>query len=192
MGEKITEFKIVREIYRYGKDIIISEEAQQLKKYTQHGHTSVFEHAISVTKYSLIYAHLLERVFHKKIDYQSLVRGALLHDYFLYDWHTDHDHGLHGFTHPKTALKNAMKDFDLNPIEQDIIRKHMFPLVITPPKYIESAIICCADKWCATCETFKIDISSYIIDRVNRRYEVARIAQERAAAREARQTKTNL
>lgn len=173
MGEQITEYKIARELCRYGNDIILSDEMQELKKYMQHGHTSVFEHSVSVAKYSLIYAQLINRRFGKKIDYRSLVRGALLHDYFLYDWHTDRSHGLHGFTHPKTSWKNATRDFELNNIEQDVIKKHMFPLVIFPPKHIESVIVCCADKWCALCETFKIDISSRIIDRVNLKYDMA-------------------
>ena len=38
--------------------------------------------------------------FSIKINEKSLIRGALLHDYFLYDWHkSDQGHRLHAFFH---------------------------------------------------------------------------------------------
>ncbi len=173
MADIINEYRVAKEIFLHGRDIILTEEAQDMKNYIQHGTTSVFEHAVSVAKYSLIYAIAIERAFGKKVDRRSLVRGALLHDYFLYDWHEKtKGHHLHGFTHPKTAHDNASRDFDLNDREKDIIKKHMFPLTPIPPRYLESFIVCIADKWCAICETFKIDISSYIIYRINFRYDL--------------------
>ena len=39
-------------------------------------------------------------------------------------------------------------------IERDIIKRHMFPLNIRPPKYRESWIVCLADKICAVNEFF--------------------------------------
>ena len=61
----------------------------------------------------------------------------------------------HGFTHPKVALDNAVKYFNLNNIEKDIIEKHMWPLTIRKvPKYKESVIVTMVDKYCSTQETF--------------------------------------
>lgn len=80
--------------------------------------------------------------------------GALLHDYFLYDWHVpDKSHRWHGFFHAGKALANASRDFTLGKIERDMIASHMFPLNITLPRYRESVILCIADKLCATEET---------------------------------------
>ena len=94
------------------------------------------------------------RRFRLNIDEKSLIRGALLHDYFLYEWHEkDKSHRLHGFYHPSTALRNAKEDFDLNPIEENMIARHMFPLTPIPPRYKEAWILCLADKYCATVET---------------------------------------
>ncbi len=140
-----------------------------MKTFTQHGKTTVFEHCVSVAKFSLLMAYYLEEKFNIKVDRDSLVRAALLHDYFLYDWHdkTIPGHNIHGFTHPRTAMLNADRDFGLNKIEKDIISKHMFPLTFMPPRYRESVLVTLADKWCALCETFKVDVSSYIIYRVN-------------------------
>ena len=168
-AKRITEYKLAKELLTRGKDIILSPEAQVLKTFVQHGETTVFEHCLSVAKFSLLMAHFLERTLKIEIDKDSLVRGALLHDYFLYDWHDKTVPGrrVHGFTHPGTAMRNAERDFGLNDLERDIISKHMFPVTPFPPMHRESIIVNLADKWCALCETLKLDVSSYIIYRVN-------------------------
>ena len=122
----------------------------QTTDYIQHGTVSVYEHCLSVTRCSCHIARLLLI----PIDRRSLIRGALLHDYFLYDWHEkDGDHRLHGFHHPARALKNAREDFNLTNVESNIILRHMFPLVPVPPTFREGWIVCLADKVCATKET---------------------------------------
>ena len=185
----ITEYKLAKEILTRGHDILLDPKAQVMKTYTQHGTTTVFEHCVSVAKFSLLMAYYLERTLKIKVDRDSLVRAALLHDYFLYDWHdkTIPGHNIHGFTHPRTAMLNADRDFGLNAIEKDIISKHMFPLTIMPPRYRESVLVTLADKWCALCETFKVDVSSYIIYRVNARIAAANgeLDTEAAPAKQA-------
>ena len=116
----------------------------------QHGSTSVYEHSVNVAYKSL----LLAENFRLPVDKQSLVRGALLHDYFLYDWHEKNkEHSLHGFKHPYFALRNASRDFRLNDIEKNVIVRHMFPLTPIPPKCREAWIVCMADKYCSARET---------------------------------------
>lgn len=122
----------------------------QMKESIQHGCTTVYEHCISVAYTSC----LIAKKTNANVDYKSLIRGALLHDYFLYDWHNNTGEGLHGFTHPKKALKNAKEDFVINKIEEDIIVKHMFPLTLKIPKYKESWIVTTADKIVSLRETF--------------------------------------
>lgn len=173
-AKRITEYRLAKDLFTRGKGIILSPEAQVMKEFIQHGETTVFEHCLAVAKYSLLIAYSLERIFKIDIDKDSLVRGALLHDYFLYDWHIKGQaRGLHGFTHPKVAMENADRDFELNDIEKDIIAKHMFPLTPLLPSHRESFIVSLADKWCALAETFRIDVSSYIIYRVNFRIALA-------------------
>ncbi len=121
----------------------------ELKKYTQHGNTSVYEHCVNVACLSL---WICENTG-INVNRYSLVKGALLHDYFLYDWHVpDKTHMLHGFTHPKTALKNASQVFELNDREKDIIIKHMFPLTPGLPRFKESWIVTISDKICSIME----------------------------------------
>lgn len=119
-----------------------------LKHQNHHNGITCFEHCLAVAFVSLKIANFLGL----KYDVESLIKGALLHDYFLYDYHDNPEHRFHGFTHAKTALNNALRDFEINEKEADIIRKHMFPLNITPPRYKESLYVCIADKICATGE----------------------------------------
>lgn len=120
------------------------------KEAMQHGSTTIYRHSVHVAYVSLF---LMEK-WQFPMDEASLVKGALLHDYFLYDWHEkDGGHRLHGFRHPAFALYNASKDFSLNRKERNIIARHMFPLTVLPPRCLEAWIVCFVDKYCAFSET---------------------------------------
>lgn len=137
---------VIEEIKKTG----ISSRFHQLRKFKQHGNVSVYEHCVSVAYMSLKIAKFLRL----NVNYVSLVRGALLHDYYFYDWHEkDSTHSLHGFKHPRRVVNNAGEDFELSDLETNIILRHMFPLTIVPPKHIESWVVCMADKICAAKET---------------------------------------
>lgn len=132
-------------------ELLDNSRYSMTKDFIQHGSVSVYEHCISVAAESV----RLARAMKLDVDIDSLIRGALLHDYFLYDWHDNPDgrHNVHGFTHPYTALRNASSDFELTRKERDIIVHHMFPLVPLPPHSKEAWLVCLADKICATKET---------------------------------------
>ena len=135
---------------RYGGDILSSEGMRSQRAFPQHGGVSVYAHSVTVALMCL----KLARALRLRVDERALVRGALLHDYFLYDWHEkDAAHRWHGFRHPAFALKNAERDFELGDTERDMIAHHMFPLVPFPPRRRESALLCVADKLCALRET---------------------------------------
>ena len=121
------------------------------RQFIQHGDTSVYSHCVAVAYVSLWFSYRL----HISVSKQSLLMGAFLHDYFLYDWHeNDPSHRLHGFTHPKRALINATADWNLSDRTQNIILRHMFPLTPVPPACREAWLVCLADKVCALAETF--------------------------------------
>ncbi|ABN06357.1 metal dependent phosphohydrolase [Methanocorpusculum labreanum Z] len=144
------------------QQILSSCEASRLletKQFMQHGDTNVYDHCVAVARVSCLLADKMGL----SVDRESLIRGALLHDYFFYDWHVpDPVHRLHGFTHPKRALQNAMDDFTLTTVEQDMILRHMFPLTPTPPKFREGWVLCLADKVCSTLETAKFTQNSLV------------------------------
>lgn len=136
-------------------DIISSANFRKSDECIQHGTMSVKNHSMNVAKYSLAISKKLPVRFNRK----ELVRGALLHDYFLYDWHDkDHVqlHKLHGFYHPGVALKNASKEYPLTPREKDIIGKHMWPLTVVPPMCREAWVVTAADKYCSLLETIRL------------------------------------
>lgn len=152
---KEREKQLRRQIREAGTDILESENFQSTKEHIQHGTVTVHAHCINVAKHSLMLADRLK----VRTKRRELIRGALLHDYFLYDWH-DKDHinpfKLHGFFHPGRALKNATRDFELTKREKDIIRKHMWPMTIIPPMCREAWIVTAADKWVSLKETLRI------------------------------------
>jgi len=136
--------------YTILKDITRNSRFSMCKEFTQHGDTSVWEHCVQVAHTAYALAHK----FNIEVSESELIRGALLHDYFLYDWHENNlPNKIHGFTHPRKACKEALKDFELSKREQDMILHHMFPLTPMPPRYREGFLLCLADKMCATNET---------------------------------------
>lgn len=131
-------------------DLLQNQVTHSLENFIQHGSVTGFDHSLSVSYYSFLICKLL------RLDYCSAARGGLLHDLFLYDWHKSKVFsGMHTFSHPHTALENASKHFELNKLEKDIIVKHMWPVTIKPPKYKESFIVSCVDKYCAILEVVK-------------------------------------
>ena len=132
-------------------DILDHPVFQSMDQYIQHGTTTCKTHCIQVS--------YLGYKFCKRFggNWRSAARAGLLHDLFLYDWHTHAkrtgDH-FHGMTHPKRALMNAEKFFDLNSIERDIIINHMWPVTLfSVPRTKEGWITTLADKYCGSFET---------------------------------------
>lgn len=132
------------------RDILENPVFQSMDNFMQHGDTTCKDHCIKVSYMSYCIARRLNW------DYASVARAGLLHDLFLYDWHThakETGEYFHGFTHPRTALNNAVKYFDLTEKEQDMILRHMWPLTPIPPKSREGLVIIYSDKLCGLVET---------------------------------------
>ena len=130
-------------------EISTDERCLRMKQYTQHGNVSTYDHCMNVARTS----YRLGKLLRLRLNEKELVRGAFLHDYFLYDWH-HHDGRWHGFTHSDSAARNAAEDFDISPREENIIKSHMWPLTLRHlPRSREAAIVCIADKLCSAKET---------------------------------------
>lgn len=149
------------------QDISSDMRTQQMKQFIQHGRISAYDHCMRVARMS----YSIHMLLHMNCNERELIRGAFLHDYFLYDWHDGYEQvedpdwifparyahhlfHMHGFTHPETAMKNADRDFDLTQKEVQIIRSHMWPLTLLhPPKSREAFVVCAADKIVSLQET---------------------------------------
>ena len=148
-----------RQLYRllreHASDILKSENFRSTKNYIQHGTMPVHRHCIDVAEQSIAISKFLRIPCNER----EMVRGALLHDYFLYDWHDksrENYQRLHGFYHPGIALRNASMEYELTLREKDIIKKHMWPLTVVPPLCREAWIVTTADKYCSLLETLKL------------------------------------
>lgn len=145
--ENISNNANIEEFEHIIQDLVENSTVQEMENYKQHYSTTCFEHCRNVAYYS----YLICKKYN--LDYISAARGGMLHDLFLYNWRKQQRNielnGLHAFVHPKIALINSLKLFNLNDIEKDIILKHMWPLTLKFPKYKESFIITFVDKFCA-------------------------------------------
>ena len=137
---------VVNEIKKHIETLTKEGRLAETEKYYQHGNSTIFQHSIDVATLSC----KLANIFHINVDNSSLINGALLHDYHLYNWRElKYGRWTHGFRHPKLALINAKQDFQLTEIEKDVILNHMFPLTLKRPKTKEGWLVCMADKLCA-------------------------------------------
>lgn len=136
-------------------EVIEHPEFQKRKTYHHHENRSVYTHSLMVSIKSYKVAKLLH------LDYKSAAIGGLLHDFYYEDWQLNLDKKKpllksHGFIHPKEALENSKVYFPkmMNKKIENIIVRHMFPLTIVPPFYLESWVITIVDKY-VSCEIFK-------------------------------------
>ncbi|MBP5678300.1 MAG: HD domain-containing protein [Bacilli bacterium] len=105
----------------------------EMKNYKHHGITR-YDHCVRVSYHTFQVTKKLH------LNYVSATKAAMLHDFFTNE--VEELGPMKRFrNHSKIAAKNAKKYFGLTPLEEDIIERHMFPITITPPKYLESWIV---------------------------------------------------
>lgn len=145
-----------RLIDKYGEEFVavaepvFSHELYQSMKHIAHHDESVYEHCLKVAYFAYRIA--------KRRDWlvKETIRGALLHDFHLYEFSKRPDRTLlmeglrHTRNHPKHALANAVLYWDISRKEKDIIVHHMFPFSM--PRCREAWLISFADKYVATWE----------------------------------------
>ena len=120
-------------------EILEHPDFEEMKYYQHHGDISCLEHTLRVVETACALSAT------RGADTQAVIRGALLHDFYLYDWHGGGP-SWHGFRHPLIAAREAAARFELSSVERDCIIKHMFPLTPVPPSFRESWIVNLADK----------------------------------------------
>jgi uncharacterized protein len=129
--------------------LIEHPEVAKLSQYEHHRGKTRLEHVKEVAYISFLWGKRLS------LDCDSITRGALLHDLFFYDWLREGPR-LHGFRHHNIALKNARKITRLSKKEEDIIKKHMWPLTVVPPRYLESLVVSLVDTFCSAKDYLRV------------------------------------
>ena len=130
------------------EDLLANKAVQSMSNYRHHD-GSTLEHALVISQASWYLAGAFS------LDKDACARGALLHDFFLYDWR-DEKHPHHATRHAGIALKNAHRYFNLDEMEKDIILTHMWPLSDTFFKYRESVLVSLVDKIGSTRDIFSM------------------------------------
>lgn len=128
-------------------DLLRSPEVLNLDNYDQHLNTSRLQHSLNVAYYAYLIARNMD------VNHKDLVRGALLHDLFLYNWRDINASAQeHLEMHPRVALENAKKITDVSVVMEDVIVNHMWPLGNAKPKSKEAWIVQASDKLCTILE----------------------------------------
>ncbi len=150
MDDRLTEKE--DPVDRKIEEISCDPRVQQMGHYIQHGRVTTLDHCRRVARFS----GRMNRKLHLHAKEDVLLRGAMLHDFYLYDWHNKDGgtHDWHGFIHADRAVCNAKKYHLIGQEEEKIIYSHMWPLNITRvPQTREAWIVCIADKLASLEET---------------------------------------
>ena len=121
------------------RPILEIDEFNDIKRRQHHGITR-YDHSMNVAYITYVVCKNLN------LNYKEATFAALLHDFFNKEVAMENGY-KRLIDHPKIALKNACKYFDLSDLQKDIISKHMFPITLKSPKYKESLLVSLIDKY---------------------------------------------
>lgn len=124
----------------------------KMKEIPLHRGSNCYEHCFKVAKKSMRRAISSHK---KNLNYDAILVGAILHDYYLYDWRIDHKkRKRHGRNHPYIAASNSQRDFAISDEVKKIIESHMWPINMKEfPQSKEAKIVSICDKMVSLCES---------------------------------------
>ena len=119
------------------------EKILRMKDISMHRGSNCYLHSFKVAKKAI-----KKSLNRKDVNLEVVLLGAILHDYYLYDWRKDRSKlKKHGKNHPSVAINNAVKDFDISEEVKKVIKSHMWPINIKDyPKSKEAKIVSISDK----------------------------------------------
>ena len=139
-----------REYYKILEEFNI-EKYNAMADCSHHG-LSRYEHSLRVAKSSFYVSKML------KADTLSVTRAALMHDFFTNDDIDKSQWGKYLKAHPSIALINAKKYFEVNELEEEIIKSHMYPFGEYKPNSKEAWIVTISDKLASIYEFLRYEI----------------------------------
>ncbi len=149
-------------------DILRDESVKQMKGYQHHRAVTTHFHSTFVS-YTVL--KMCEKI--KPAEERDIVRAALLHDYYLYEWYTEKHEEKHIWYHPKQSVKNIEQHFGkLSEMQRNMILAHMFPMSYETPSSLGAWLLTMADKHCATADYTGVSKNFIpIYNEINRRTE---------------------
>ena len=147
MADKIFE--------QYTKDITDNSHFNKLKNELHHG-ISRYEHSMRVARWTYRVCNTF-----KFDNTKEVTRAALLHDFYINDDLQANGGPKALVEHPRIALRNSKKYFDINSVQEDIIVHHMFPCNLNIPESKEAFLVSLVDKGVSTFEMLRFKAPLY-------------------------------
>ncbi len=146
--------RIRNEVTNRGREVLRSDLFRRSMN-QKHHNVTLGEHSIGVAEDSLKIADALSKLG-LMADRDALVRSSLCHDFGMVDRYNKYNTNVDTcMRHPGESLKITQEMYpDITDHEKDSILHHMFPVLPVPPRTLEGAIVCIADKKSAIREEF--------------------------------------
>lgn len=135
--------KYKQELEDIYQSFLNDERILRMRDIFMHRGSNCYIHSFKVAKLAVKRA-----LRHNRGNLIIILVGAILHDYYLYDWRSDPSKKKeHIYKHPYVAAENAARDFGIHEPIKKVIQTHMWPFNIDDfPKTKEARIISLADK----------------------------------------------
>ncbi len=149
--------RIQKDINRYGKNILESDEMKAAYDQTHHQWATVGEHTLRVTATSVLICYALKKL-NIKANVPAVVVGALCHDLGILGRDKKYSSSKEcSKGHPVESVKVAKELVpDLSEQSADIIERHMWPAGESKvPNSIEGVVVSIADKYSAVKDLVK-------------------------------------
>lgn len=150
-----------REFIDLTRELLDSDQVRMMGRWRHHGQVTTLDHSLFVAFSTYRVARAL------RMDVRAAVRGALLHDLYLYDSHDKTAHpGNQCLDHPRFAARNAEALTPLSSKERNIILSHMWPLGGALPRSPEAWMVDLVDTVCAGLELSRVCRPSRLRERL--------------------------
>ena len=128
---------------------IVSHPVFLKLRFEKHHGSNRYDHSlrVAIKTYKFAIKH--------KLDVVEVTRASLLHDFFFNKDFGSNEQLFKLRTHPMMSVVNSKMYFNINEVQEDIIRTHMFPITKTIPKSYAGMIVSLIDKEISIYETFK-------------------------------------
>ena len=142
-----------QDVMDLGGDIVSSERFAMALAVPHHNpRRTVASHSLETAEYALRIARWLNR-HGASVSEEDAVRASLMHDLGM----TEDEVFLSpsrkkAFSHPRAGSRIAREEFRANDVQVDAVRRHMWPIGLTPPRNMEGWVVVAADKCCSVRE----------------------------------------
>lgn len=155
MKKQKREEELLQSVRELGAEILDSERFRAAEAIPHHLVGNVARHSLNVAKESCRIAEWLNR-HGAQVDVKDAVCGSLLHDIGMTEAEVFRSPSWKkAYTHPERGAAVARDEYRATAVQEDAIRRHMWPICIVPPRHAVGWIITAADKICSIKEILR-------------------------------------